>query len=560
MASPADREQIYRVRHDVYAREIGQHPLNDTGRLVDALDERNIYLVARLGDEVAGFVSLTPPGSDPCSIDKYFSRDQLPFTIDDGCFEVRLLTVCKQHRGTALAAILMFAAFRWVEAHGGTRIIAIGRREVLSVYLKAGLLDCGMVTRAGAVQYHLLQALVSELRERIDTGGWTVEMVEKRTRWQLAVSLRKPPACFHGGAFFDTIGPRFDDLSRAAEIINADVLDAWFPPAPAVVDALSEYLPWLLRTSPPTDCGGLVAAIAAARGVRPVNLLVGAGSSDLIFRALPRWLREGSRVLLLDPTYGEYSHILERVIGCQVDRLRLRRENGYSVPVAALETALMGSYDLVVLVNPNSPTGRHIPADELRTVLSKVAVTTRIWIDETYTDFVGAGESLETFAATSPNVIVCKSMSKAYALSGARVAYLCASAHLLEELRAFTPPWVVSLTGQVSAVRALESLPYYAVRWLETARLRQDLARALRDGLGWEVVPGRANFLLCHLPNGPLKAAELVQRCREHGLFLRDAHLMGAALGDGAVRIAVKDAATNGKIVSILHRVTASGG
>src|SRR6266576_385362 len=68
----------------------------------------------------------------------------------------------------------------------------------------------------------------------------------------------------------------------------------------------------------------------------------------------------------------------------------------------------------------------------------------------------------DTVNVRSENVIVCKSMSKVYALSGARVAYLCAGPHQLEELRALTPPWVVSLPAQVAAVRALNDPAYYA--------------------------------------------------------------------------------------------------
>ena len=58
--------------------------------------------------------------------------------------------------------------------------------------------------------------------------------------------------CFHGGAFFQTVGERFEALERDRTIIKADVLDAWFPRAPEVLESLSEHLPWLLRTSPPT--------------------------------------------------------------------------------------------------------------------------------------------------------------------------------------------------------------------------------------------------------------------------------------------------------------------
>ena len=85
-------------------------------------------------------------------------------------------------------------------------------------------------------------------------------------------------SCYHGGAFFDAIGDEFDDLTRREDVINADVLDAWFPPSPLVLDALRGHLPWLVRTSPPTDCGGMARKIAAARGVGAECIQPGAGS------------------------------------------------------------------------------------------------------------------------------------------------------------------------------------------------------------------------------------------------------------------------------------------
>src|SRR6185369_9289782 len=112
-------------------------------------------------------------------------------------------------------------------------------------------------------------------------------------------------------------------------------------------------------------------------------------------------------------------------------------------------------------------------------LLKDLPPQTRIWVDETYIEYAGSGESLEQFAAESENVIVCKSMSKVYALSGARVAYLCAGAHQLEGLRAITPPWVVSLPAQVAATVALRDPRYYNGRYDETQVLREQLAGRL---------------------------------------------------------------------------------
>jgi histidinol-phosphate/aromatic aminotransferase/cobyric acid decarboxylase-like protein len=281
-------------------------------------------------------------------------------------------------------------------------------------------------------------------------------------------------------------------------------------------------------------------------------VLAGGGSSDLIFLALRHWLRRHARVLILDPMYGEYAHLLEQVIRCRVDRLPLRREDNYGLDPARLSAALQKGYDLVVLVNPNSPTGRHVPRAALEECLRDAPVKTRIWLDETYVDYLGAGESLEKFASQSPNLTVCKSMSKVYALSGLRAAYLVAAPQVLEELRAITPPWAVSLPAQVAGVHALRDSGYYAARWAETHRLRQELFGGLRS-LKMEVVPGQANFLLAHLPAEGADAETLITRCHARGLFLRNAANMSNHFGDHTIRIAVKDAATTQRMLQIMR-------
>src|SRR5258708_7170961 len=106
LADAHDRDHVARLRHDVYARELGQHTVNSAARLRDTLDDYNVLLVARAAGEIAGFISITPPGRGPFSIDKYFSRDALPFAFDSRLYEVRILTVVKPHRGRELATLL----------------------------------------------------------------------------------------------------------------------------------------------------------------------------------------------------------------------------------------------------------------------------------------------------------------------------------------------------------------------------------------------------------------------------------------------------------------------
>ena len=243
-------------------------------------------------------------------------------------------------------------------------------------------------------------------------------------------------------------------------------------------------------------------------------------------------------------------------IESSVSRLTLSRGDDYHFDPVRLEEYFEEDHDLIVLVNPNSPTGRHVPRVELESVLRRVPARTRVWVDETYVEYAGANQSLERFASQSENVIVCKSMSKVYALSGVRAAYLCAGSHQLEELRAITPPWAVSLPAQVAAVRALADALYYAKRYEETRELRSQLVEGLHS-LNLRIVPGVANFVLGQLPVDGPDAATVVARCRERNLFLRDASSLGATLGQHALRLAVKDADTNRRMIKILEEVLA---
>jgi histidinol-phosphate/aromatic aminotransferase/cobyric acid decarboxylase-like protein/GNAT superfamily N-acetyltransferase len=552
LATEGDRPTIYGLRHEVYARELHQHRENEEKALRDSLDEDNVYIVAEIAGAIAGFISITTPRNGLYSLDKYLRRDEIPFALDEGTYETRILTVLPAYRGTGAAFLLMYAAFRWIEAIGGTRIVSIGRREVRNLYAKAGLRAFGREFQSGAVVFRLMSERVAAMREHMSRFGALLERFEEVAQWDLVVPFHKPAECFHGGAFFDAIGDEFDHLDRSASVINADVLDAWFPPSPRVVSALREYLPWMARTSPPTSCEGMIRSIARTRGVDAKTVLPGAGSSSLIFLALREWLSATSHVLLPEPAYGEYAHVLEKVIRCRVDRLVLSRENQYRIDLLRMLRALRAGYDLLVLVNPDSPTGQHIPREELEAFLRQVPAQTLVWIDETYTDYLGPNESLETFAASRSNVIICKSMSKVYALSGLRCAYLCAPPHLLERLRAITPPWAVSLPGQVAAVAALKDRDYYAERYRQTAVLRAELTVVLASIPSTEIIPGVANFLLCHLPESGPSAADVVARCRQRGLFIRDTSNMGANLGQHAIRIAVKDRETLARMAGIL--------
>jgi histidinol-phosphate/aromatic aminotransferase/cobyric acid decarboxylase-like protein len=146
-------------------------------------------------------------------------------------------------------------------------------------------------------------------------------------------------------------------------------------------------------------------------------------------------------------------------------------------------------------------------------------------------------------------------MSKVYALSGMRAAYLCGSPQQLFDLVSITPPWAVSLPAQVAAVKALGDGAYYQECYQETRKFRQQLIEGLR-GIGiHEIVTGHANFVMFHLEPDQPSAATVLSEARKRGVFLRDVSSMGCELGLRALRLTVKDEEANNRILSTLKTV-----
>lgn len=359
---------------------------------------------------------------------------------------------------------------------------------------------------------------------------------------------------FHGGALFEAIGADFSGVATADQVINADVLDAWFDPSPRVLDAIREYAPFLIRSSPPAYADGLVQTISQVRGVPAANILVGGGSSDLIFTLFPNMINNADRVLILDPMYGEYQHILEQVIGARTIRHPLQKEQQFRIDPAALLADIQRTQpSLVALVNPNSPTGQYWDQEQARTLLEHLPPEILVLVDETYIEYVDRSRSLERDVARFDNLIVMKSMSKVYALSGLRVGYLVANTKIIGKLAKFSPPWAVSLAGQMAGIEALNDERYYQQRYQETHQLRADLTRQLSELPFLRVYPSVANFLLIELLDQHMSAQQIVHALKQHQIYVRNADSMSRQFDDKFLRIAIKPAHQQQRIVAALR-------
>ena len=145
-------------------------------------------------------------------------------------------------------------------------------------------------------------------------------------------------------------------------------------------------------------------------------------------------------------------------------------------------------------------------------------------------------------------------MSKFYALSGARVAYISASSIIIEKLRKFSPPWSVSLFGQIAGIEALKDEKYYRRKVAETHKLRKKFSDDLSSIKCLKVYGSAANFILMGILNKKT-ASEVCEKMRKKNIYIRNCDSQSLRFKDNFIRTAVKDEKSNKRIFLALKGV-----
>ena len=296
---------------------------------------------------------------------------------------------------------------------------------------------------------------------------------------------------------------------------------------------------------PDPDCRALRRAIAERQGVSPEQVLCGNGASDLIWR-VAQTLRP-KRALLAEPCFGEYAAALESV-GCEPVRFPMAEPFRLSEDYL---NEINHNIDLIILCNPNNPTGRTIEPELLREIARKsTACGARLLLDECFVDFLDRPERFTMVGAVNnyPKLLILNAFTKLYGMAGLRLGYLiCADEDLLNAMSRSAQPWAVSHLAQEAGIAALRDGEYArSVRALIAAE-RPRLAEALR-GLGLRVVPGEANYLLFQSP------VSLDAPMKKRGVLLRScADFSG--LDALWYRVAVRTRADNERLIAALREV-----
>jgi histidinol-phosphate/aromatic aminotransferase/cobyric acid decarboxylase-like protein len=186
-------------------------------------------------------------------------------------------------------------------------------------------------------------------------------------------------------------------------------------------------------------------------------------------------------------------------------------------------------------------------ADQVLDLKAELPPKASLWVDEAYVDFAPSGSSIESAASETEGIYLLKSMSKAYALSGARVAYLVCRPEEATEIRAGVPPWIIGTAAQSAAIAALGDHDYHADRWRETRTMVCALADELQE-LGLTVIDGYIGAVLIRCPLGK-SASSWQAELASLGVIVRTPVGMGEVLGEDYIRIGLTDRELMPKVV-----------
>ena len=283
-----------------------------------------------------------------------------------------------------------------------------------------------------------------------------------------------------------------------------------YPPSPEIERVLRETAAAALRLYPDPVCGALRRRIAEMHGVAPEQVFVGNGSDEVLRLATRAFTPAGGLVASFEPSYSLYP-VLAAMEEVRFTTVALTDDEfDWAEPPADLGASLF------CLANPNAPTGRCYPIEQVRSFCQRFDGV--VLVDEAYVDFTG-GRDCMALARELPNVVVARTLSKSFSLAGLRLGYAVGSADLIAAFYKLKDSYNVDRLAQELALAALNDLPWMQENARRIVATRERVAAAL-TAHGFGVLPSWANFLFVRPPAGT-PAAALFETLREHRILVR---------------------------------------
>ncbi len=294
---------------------------------------------------------------------------------------------------------------------------------------------------------------------------------------------------------------------------------------------------------PDPNAKDLIRQIAGYWGIDEDNILIGNGSTELIYLIAHAF--KPKKALIPVPTFSEYERAV-RSVGSKISFLKLKEVDSFALNITNSDKA-----DISFISNPNNPTGNLLIKDKKLDLNSRLNI-----IDEAFMDFL-PDETRHTFiheAVKDKRLIVLRSFTKFFALPGLRIGYLVAHKDLIKRLKQIQPPWSVNSIAQHLAQILLNDRDYIE----KTRRLineeREFLFNELARIEALKPYPSVANFLFVKIVDGQINSSVLTSKLIQKGVFIRDCGNF-RNLNKRYIRIAVRSHKENLSLIKALREV-----
>ena len=301
-----------------------------------------------------------------------------------------------------------------------------------------------------------------------------------------------------------------------------------------------------LDAYPDPYCSRLRAKLAQAMHADEDCILCGNGAAELIYQLV--FALSPQKTLLPVPSFADYEAAL-KAADCAPTYYYLKREDGFLLTEDIL-SAIDEDTDLIMLCNPNNPTGRCIDRALLERILDRCRETdTWLFVDECFGELTDTETpSLTDRLQPGDKVFLLRAFTKIFAMPGLRLGYaICPNAELVDRVCTQTQPWNVSTPAQAAGIAALD-----CEGWGEKTRIliREEKAYLVREleGMGISVLPSDANFLLLSGVPG------LYEKLLAKGILIRNCDNYHG-LGEGWCRIAVRTHEENEALIKAIREV-----
>ena len=282
-----------------------------------------------------------------------------------------------------------------------------------------------------------------------------------------------------------------DDYDAMAHLSSNE--NCWGPPD-SVMKAMNNAWKYSNRYGYPD--GNLVSEIAKLHGVKTENILLGAGSGEVLDFAATTYLLGGKKVLGVEPTYGT---VFQHATSIKTTAIKLPLNKDYTQSIPAMIKAAndhQSEIGLVYLCNPNNPTGIVVTKDEVKQLLDGVPKTMPVLIDEAYHHFVDDPRYATSvpYVIEGRRVIIARTFSKIAALAGMRLGYAIAPAEMIAEMRPYSMQSINALV-KWGGVASLKDTASQADVKKKVIDLRKKTTSEL-EAYGYECLPSETNFFM----------------------------------------------------------------